>query len=269
MDPQEVQRRLDVAWPLARQAGKLTMTLFQRDDVAVERKSDNSPVTQADRQAEQLIRQEVARQFPEDAFLGEEFGEEEGTSGFRWIVDPIDGTKSFITGVPLYGTMIGIEWERESVAGVVYIPGLDEGVYARVGGGAWFVRGESEPVAASVSQRDSLADAVFLTSQVDSFGLRHAAEAYRELESACYITRTWGDCYGYLLVATGRADIMVDPIMSVWDAAALQPIIEEAGGKFTDWTGQPTIHSEEGLATTPALFEQVVGVTARFPKPSQ
>jgi histidinol-phosphatase len=259
----ELASRLDLAVGAAREAGQLTLGFFQREDLAVERKADNSPVTAADRQAEQLLRRRIREAFPDDGILGEEFGEEAGTSGFRWILDPIDGTKSFICGVPLYGTLIGVERAGASVVGVIYIAGLDECVYAAIGGGAWYTRGQSAPRPARVSQRDRLADAVFLTSQLDTFYLRGAQQVYLDLERTASITRTWGDCYGYLLVATGRADVMVDPVMNVWDAAALQPILEEAGGVYTDWSGRPTIHAGEGIGCNRALLDQVLAITRR------
>jgi len=259
----ELAARLDVAVSAAREAGQLTLTYFQRDDLAVERKADNSPVTIADRQAEQLLRRRIQEAFPDDGILGEEFGEVAGSSGFRWILDPIDGTKSFICGVPLYGTLIGVERDGTSVVGVIFIAGLDECVYAARGGGAWYTRGQAAPRPARVSQRDRLADAAFLTSQLDSFYGRGAQQVYLDLERSAYITRTWGDCYGYLLVATGRADVMVDPVLNVWDAAALQPILEEAGGAYTDWSGRPTIHTGEGIGCNRLLLDQVLAITRR------
>jgi len=266
----EVASRLALALTAGKEAGQLTLRYFQQDNFQVERKSDSSPVTIADRSAEQLLRERIAAQFPGDGILGEEFGASEGTgdstSGFRWILDPIDGTKSFISGVPLYGTLVGVEHEGRALAGVVFMPGLDEGVYASVGQGTWKWRGEQPPVRAQVSKRARLADGLFLTSEVDTFAQRGAAAAYDALQRTAYLTRTWGDCYGYLLVATGRAELMADPIMNVWDAAAVQPIIEEAGGAFTDWQGTPTIHSGEAIATNRLIHDEVLAITRQFPR---
>jgi histidinol phosphatase-like enzyme (inositol monophosphatase family) len=261
----ELASRFKFAQAWAREAGKSTLEHFQKG-VAVERKSDSSPVTIADRQAEQLLRDRIAAQFPADAILGEEFGEKAGDSGFRWILDPIDGTKSFISGVPLYGTLVGIEYESAAVAGIIEIPALSESISAAKGGGAWYRNGTAEPVQAAVAQSDDLSEGLFVISERYSFDDREAGEVFSRLESEAGITRTWGDCYGYLLVATGRALLMVDPIVSVWDAAALQPIIEEAGGAFTDWSGQPTIHSEEALATTTGLLPQIIEIMRPFRK---
>lgn len=263
-----VNSRLEAAVSMARRAGELTLTLFQKESLAIDRKDDNTPVTEADRQAERLVRREVCERFPADGILGEEYGEQIGTSGFRWIVDPIDGTKSFICGVPLYGTLIGVEHNGASVIGVIHIPGLDETVYAARGGGAWYTRGSSAPQPARVSLRDRLEESTFLTSQVDLFAARGAQQAYLDLQRTASITRTWGDCYGYLLVATGRADVMVDPEMSVWDAAALQPILEEAGGVFCDWGGRPTISAGEGIGCNRLLLDQVLAITRPFAAPS-
>ncbi len=252
---------------MAREAGRSTLTRFQQLDLSVERKSDDSPVTAADRDAERLMRARIAEWFPDDAIIGEELGTTDGTSEFRWILDPIDGTKSFIGGVPLYSTLVGVERAGEPTIGVIYIPALDEGVYAARGGGALYFRGASSPTPARVSNRP-LPEGIFVTSQVDSFAKRGAHGAFEQLQKAAYVTRTWGDGYGYLLVATGRAELMVDPIMNVWDAAAILPVIEEAGGSFTDWRGQATIRSGEGIATNGRIRDDVLAITRPFAKPS-
>ncbi len=257
----ELTEKLQAAVEWAKAAGKLTLTYFQQANYEVERKSDASPVTIADRSAEQLIRQRIAERFSTDGIVGEEFGLTEGTSGWRWILDPIDGTKSFISGVPLYGTMIGLERDGRSWAGVVYIPGLDEGVFAAHGQGCFHFRGEKSPTRAHVSKRAKLSEGLFVTSQVDTFRKRNGWEAFEKLQAAAYVTRTWGDCYGYLLVATGRAEAMVDPMLNVWDAAAVQPIIEESGGTFTDWQGEPTIHAGEAVATNGLVRDEVLAIT--------
>jgi histidinol phosphatase-like enzyme (inositol monophosphatase family) len=264
--------RYQLARRIAHSAGQLTLRYF-RQDLQVDRKSDDSPVTVADREAEKLLRQQISAAFPHDGILGEEFPETPGTSGFRWILDPIDGTKSFICGVPLYGTLVAVEcvgdseFAGDSVIGVIYLPALREGVHAASGHGAWYQMADGEPEPALVSQRSRLADGVLLTSQVDSFADRGAADAYRQLEQAAWITRTWGDCYGHLLVATGRAEVMIDPVMCLWDCAPLQPILEEAGGTLTDWQGKATIHAGEAIATNDLLLPEVLAVTRQFPRP--
>lgn len=263
-----VSRRLEMARQLAQEAGQITLQYFQTAELKIERKADNSPVTQADRNAEEFLRERIRRFFPGDAIVGEEFGEQPGDSGYTWILDPIDGTKTFVGGVPLYSQLIGILLGEESVAGVISIPGLDECIYAAKGQGAWWRKRASAPEPARVSQRARLAEGIFVTSQVDSFTHRGAAEAYLRLERAAYITRTWGDGYGYLLVATGRAEAMIDPVMNVWDAAAIRPVLEEAGGTFTDWKGQATIRGGEGVATNGRVLDEVLAITRDYPRPS-
>lgn len=257
----ELTHRLDLACRAAYEAGKITLDYFRRDDLAVQRKADDSPVTAADREAEQHLRKRIAEAFPDDAILGEEFPDREGTSGFRWILDPIDGTKSFIHGVPLYGTLVGVEHGGESVIGVNLVPALDECVYAAQGQGAWYVRGERAPVPARVSECARLSEGLFLTSEVANFEKTGRRPVYDRLQSVARLTRTWGDCYGYLLLATGRAELMVDPIMEIWDAAALVPIFQEAGGTFTDWEGRVNIHSRKGMATNGRVLDEALAIT--------
>ena len=261
----DVSSRLKLAQEIARAAGDLTLDFFQQASVQVERKGDDSPVTQADRQAELLMRERIMIAFPDDAIIGEEHGEVAGTSGYQWILDPIDGTKSFIAGVPLYSVLVGVVHDEVSVIGVILVPGLDECVYAAKGQGAWWSKGAAAPRQAKVSDRKRLADGVFVNSQVDGFATRSAWDADKKLERAAYITRTWGDGYGYLLVATGRVEAMVDPIMNIWDAAAIQPVMEEAGGTFTDWRGNARIDGGEGIGTNGHVLEEVLAITRDFP----
>lgn len=263
MEPQaaDVKQRLALAIEAGKAAGDVTLQYFGQGNYSVELKSDASPVTVADREAETLLRSRIQAAFPADSIVGEEFDDVKGSSGYRWILDPIDGTKSFIHGVPLYGTMIGVEFNSRSVAGVVLFPGLNECIYASVGQGAWHVRGDGEPQRAEVSKTSRLDQSLFCATSVASFSTFARGAAFEQLVEATQLTRTWGDCYGYLLVATGRAEVMIDPVMNVWDAAALQPIMEESGGTFTDWKGEPTIHNNEGVATNGHVLEQVLAIT--------
>jgi len=258
---EDMAARMECALRAAREAGQYTLQYFHRQDLAVERKSDDSPVTAADRGAEQLLRQQISDAFPEDGILGEEFPERPGTSGFRWILDPIDGTKSFIHGVPLYGTLIGLEYEAEPVAGVILIPALEECVYGAKGQGAWYQQGHSPRQPAKVSSCPRLAEALVVTSEIANFDAIGRWEVFQRLNREARLLRTWGDCYGYLMVATGRAEVAIDPIMNLWDAAALLPILQEAGGTFTDWQGRPTVCSGQGVATNGLLLEEVLTIT--------
>lgn len=256
----DLEPRLALAVEAAKEAGHITLKYFRRDDLDIELKCDDTPVTAADRLAEEHLRRRIAAAFPNDGIFGEELAEQPGTSGFRWILDPIDGTKSFIHGVPLYSTLIGVECDGRSVLGVIRIPALDEVVYAAHGLGAWHTRNDESPKPAHVSQQRSLSKSLFLTSEVLSFDKSGRHVVFDRLQNAARLTRTWGDGYGYLMVATGRADLMVDPIMALWDAAALLPILEEAGGTFTDWRGNPTYQAGEGVATNALLLEEVLAL---------
>ncbi len=255
-----IPSRLALAVEAAKEAGRITMQYFRQGDLEVQRKADDSPVTAADRGAEEHLRRRIAEAFPEDGILGEEFPERPGSSGFRWILDPIDGTKSFIHGVPLFGTMVAVEHDGRSVVGVILIPALDECVYAAEGEGAFYTVQGSSPRAARVSTRARLGEGLFVTSEVANFRTAQQREVYNHLESTARLSRSWGDCYGYLMVATGRAELMVDPIMNVWDAAAVQPIVEQSGGTFTDWQGRRSIYSGQGVATNGLILDEVLTI---------
>ncbi len=255
--------RLELARHVAKLGGQHTLNYFL-NDVQVDRKADDSPVTIADREVETMIRQEIQAAFPQDAFLGEEFGGDSGDSVFRWIVDPIDGTKSFIHGVPLYATLVGIEYQGRSVVGVIELPALGETVFAQEGHGTWIQHDDSLPERTCVADLNQLQNGLFVTSERSTFDCRDAGDAFARLEKASRVTRTWGDAYGYALVATGRAAVMVDPIMEIWDAAAVAPIVREAGGVFTDWQGRPSIHSREGIGAAPGVHAEVLKITRDF-----
>jgi len=262
--PASVADRLAVAIEATRLAAADTLRWFGAASLVVDRKADDSPVTQADRAAEAILRRELLGAFPDDAFLGEETGGSPGTSGYEWVVDPIDGTKSFVRGVPLYATLVGCRQAGRGVLGVIAIPALDEVAYAARGGGAWHVKGVSAPVAARVSARGSLAESLVCSSDFTSFdrwsGGKAAGSAARSrIEEACGLVRTWGDGYGYLLVATGRADIMIDPLLNPWDAAAVDVVVTEAGGRFSDWQGRDSIESGDGIATNGLVHEAALG----------
>ena len=260
IDIHELKQTLDFAVGIAREAGAMTLQYF-KGSFAAERKADNSFVTIADREAERFLRRQIEQTFPDDAILGEEEGEKSGGSGKRWIIDPIDGTYSFVHGVPLYAVLIGLEVSAESLLGVVNLPALNETVYAAQGLGCFY---NDEP--ARVSSTASLDEALLLSTDFgtcEQFGFGPAAEA---LQQRVHTRRTWGDAYGHVLVATGRADIMLDPVMNVWDCAALLPIIEQAGGTFTDWSGARTIDGGNAISTNGKLFGDVMDVIRKEQK---
>ena len=248
----DLRTLLDFAVRIAREAGAITQRYF-KGCLQLERKADNSLVTVADRETERYLRASIEQAFPDDAILGEEEGEKSGTSGRRWVIDPIDGTYSFVHGVPFYGVLVALEIDAQSVLGVVNLPALDEIVYAARGLGC-FWNGEL----ARASSTQALSEALLLATDFGSCEANGFGPAMRALQTKVGARRTWGDCYGHILVATGRADVMLDPVMNIWDCAALLPIIEEAGGTFTDWQGRKTIHGGNAISTNGLLFEEVM-----------
>ncbi len=234
---------------VARAAGNRAQEFFATS-LVVDTKADGSPVTIADRSAEQLAREWIGQRFPSDGIVGEEFGADRSSAARRWIIDPIDGTKSFLRGVPLWGTLIAVAEANEVIAGAAYFPALGDIIVAGRGEGCWWNDNKcSVSIVSEVS-----ASAVLGSGFIDD-GPR--GDRWAELIRQAALFRTWGDCYGYFLVATGRADVMVDPVVSEWDVAAFLPIIEEAGGVLTDWTGARTAQGGNAIATNAALAGEV------------
>jgi len=259
--PDEVLQRLAVAIDAAWQGAQLTLNFFGDRSLRVSTKKDLTPATEADRGAERRMRQIIRDSFPKDGILGEEFGEVRSRSGCRWILDPLDGTKSFVHGVPLFGTLVGVEAIGRCVIGVCVLPALDEFIYASSGRGAWHsLRGGPEQRARVSAVRD-LRKGLFCTTSVRTFDQIGRRDAFERIRRQSGLTRGWGDCYGHVLVATGRAEVMADPVVKIWDCAALQPILEEAGGTFTDWNGTPTVDSGNAISTNGLVLNQVLRVT--------
>jgi histidinol-phosphatase len=256
----ELSSRLQLAIEATSRAAGLILSFWQQDDLAVEAKLDESPVTAADRGAEQLLRAEILEAFPDDGVLGEEFGETAGTSGYRWVLDPVDGTKSFVAGVPLFGTLVGVEFGGESVIGVCRLPALGEVVYAARGTGTWWQTRTERARRVQVSSKKRLEDGLFCFTSVGGWDSVGRSDALIALCRTARLTRGWGDCYGHVLVATGRAELAIDPIMNLWDAAALVPLLQEAGGVYCDWTGRVTAAGGNGISTTPELLPQVMAI---------
>jgi histidinol-phosphatase len=244
--PPAVPALLDLAVDLARRGGDLTLRWFRKRDLRVEHKADGSPVTEADTAAERLIRAELERLQPDDAIIGEEEPERPGRSGIRWYVDPLDGTRAFTRGVPLYATLVAAYDEHGPAVGVIHMPALGETVYAGRGLGCHWNGGP-----ARVSEVAALQGAYLTTSAFDHW----SDAALVAVKSAGLVMRTWGDAYGYLLVATGRAEVMVDPTVSVWDLAPMPVILEEAGGRFTDFTGSVRPDGGSAVASNGRLHE--------------
>lgn len=254
----DLRKRLEFALEAARAASVHILKYYQTSQLVVDRKQDSSPVTEADRGAEVLLRERIAEAFPQDGVLGEEYGDTPGQNGYRWVLDPVDGTKSFIHGVPLFGTLIGLELDKECVLGVCRFPALDETVYGAKGLGAWWQLGSRPAVQARVSDVSKMSEALFCITTITRWDQIQRRATFDRFCQAAGLTRGWGDCYGHILVATGRADLMIDPAMNPWDCAALLPIVQEAGGSFVDWNGQPTIYSGNGLSVNAQLKDQVL-----------
>lgn len=243
---------LEVAMEAAHRAGRRTLAYFNTG-VSVDRKADETPVTIADREAERILRERIGHYFPDHSILGEEEGETVGNPDYRWILDPIDGTKSFISGVPLYGTLVGVEVRGRPSVGVIYIPGMDDMVAAADEMGCHW---NGRPC--RVSETSNLKEALVVTSSIMTGQAR--SDAFNNLAAATRLQRTWGDAFGYVLVATGRAEVMLDAILSPWDVGPMLPILREAGGRFTDWKGEETIYSGDGVATNAALHSAVLDI---------
>jgi histidinol phosphatase-like enzyme (inositol monophosphatase family) len=233
-------------------SGELIARYFRSSELEVETKSDESPVTVADREAEALMRDLIAKAFPEHGILGEEFGEERAAAEFVWTLDPIDGTISFAGGSPLFGTLVGLMHEGRPVLGGLHQPVLGQlcigdGTETRLNGRAVRVR-----------RQPRLSDATLLTTDIKYIGRYQSQEGFDNLMRNTGLFRTWGDCYGYLLVASGYADIMLDPVMSPWDIIPLIPIIEGAGGVISSWSGGTAHPSRSCVAAVPELHAEVI-----------
>lgn len=252
MDEPNLHEVLEFAVEAAQLAGAVTLGYFNAN-TPFELKADRSPVTAADRGAEQLLRARIQAAFPEHGILGEEFGEQPGGAAGRWILDPIDGTFSFLSGVPLYSVLVGFEWRGEMLAGVMHFPALHETLYAARGLGCW-CNGRR----ARVSDVSDLAAARLSVTSTKLFEQSGTTAALARLQTACLTDRGWADAYGYACLATGRVDIVVDPVMQIWDNAALLPIVTEAGGTFTDWTGRQTHTASAVVGTNGRLLNPVL-----------
>jgi histidinol-phosphatase len=240
---------VDAAWA----AGRRTLAWFQTE-VPVERKADQSPVTAADRDAERALRALIDARFPDHGIVGEELGAVREDASHRWVLDPIDGTQSFVRGVPIYGVLVALEIRAVPVVGVCHFPALGETVAAGDGLGCWWNGRRART--SSITRLDEA-----LVAYTEGRGLRaRLGEAWDRLERHTRVQRGWGDCYGHCLVATGRAEVMLDARMSPWDCAALIPVLREAGGTFTDWTGISRTDGGDAFSTNGPLFDDVLAL---------
>jgi histidinol-phosphatase len=246
-----LDRFLDVALDAAFSAGQATLAHF-RTPVAVELKGDASPVTVADRAAEAIIRARLASAFPDHGIVGEEEGADRADASHVWWVDPIDGTKAFLRGVPLYGVLLGLAIEGRIEVGVAHFPALGETVYACSGGGT-----RLNGRAVRVRDTERLEEAFCSFTDSRNFARYGRAGAFERLRDRCAYAAGWSDAYGHALVASGRLELMLDPVMNAWDAGPFPVLLREAGGRFGDWSGVETIHGGEALSVTERLWPQV------------
>jgi histidinol-phosphatase len=250
----EWRSRYEVALEASQRAGEFALQYFDQG-IAVEWKADDSPVTMADRGAEQLLRTAFLERFPNDGFLGEEFGDTPGKSGYRWIIDPIDGTRSFVRGIPIWGTMVGLEYKGELIAGIVQIPAMKQVYRALRGDGAW--RDERRLHVSSVASLDK---AHVYYSSISWFQKVNHEQQFLHLVRQTERQRGFGDFYGFLMVAQGSGEIMVEHGVHPWDLGALVPILEEAGGKLTAWDGKLDINKPDVLASNGLLHEAALRI---------
>lgn len=261
--------RYEVARDAARLAGRIALRYFESSgpggsatgslhQLEVAWKANLSPVTIADREAERTLRELLLSRFPRDGFWGEEFGELPGESGYRWIIDPIDGTRNFLRGIPLWGTLVGLEYRGEMIAGIVAFPALGYVYHALRGEGA-FRDGQR----LHVSQIASLEQGQLFYSGASWFLAGPCRDAFVALCLGTQRQRGFGDCFGFVLVAQGAGEAMLDYGVHPWDIAALVPIIEEAGGRFSDWSGQSTIHRPDVLASNGKVHDEILQLLRR------
>lgn len=255
--------RLAVARRVAREAGARARRSFRSPRLRVLWKDDGSPVTAADRAAEDLLRRRIAAAFPGDAILGEERGETAGRSGWRWVLDPIDGTRAFVRGIPTWGALVAVEWHGRPAAGVAAFPALDEELWASRGGGA-FWRDGRRVRRARVSREARLGRALIETLGGPAYRKAGLCEAYRRLSREVGTLRGWSDAYAFALVATGRAEGVVDFGLARWDVAPFAVILPEAGGRLSAWDGRSSLSTRRFLASNGRLHARLVAALRRF-----
>ncbi len=238
---------------LAKESGALIRPLFFDPGLSVDEKSDDSPVTIADRGAEQLLRERIHAAYPSHGIIGEEYGSERADAEFVWVLDPIDGTKSFTTGCPLFGTLVALLHQGQPVLGMIHQPVLEQLVL----GDGQTTTLNGKPI--RVRETSDLARATLLLTDRRDVKRHQNLERFERLEAEARIVRTWGDCYGYLLLSAGFADIMLDPVMNAWDLLALVPVVRGAGGRISDWSGnEPGTATNSIVAAVPALHQRVI-----------
>ncbi len=249
---------LVLALDLADEADAMTMARFRATDLVVETKPDLTPVSEADLAVEAALRRRLAVARPGHAVMGEEGGDDPGAgTDWQWIVDPIDGTKNYVRGVPVWATLIALKHQGATVVGVVSAPALGRRWWAASGGGAF-----ADGSAIRVSAVGSLGDAMLSYASLSGWEVRGLGEAFGALARRCWRTRAFGDFWSHVLVAEGSVDLAVEPEVSLWDLAAPKIIVEEAGGRFTDLAGTPTDDGGNAVSSNGLLHDEVLASLA-------
>jgi histidinol-phosphatase len=254
---------LELALELAGIADAITREHFRAADLKVETKPDMTPVTEADTAVEQALRERLEQARPEDAVLGEEYGESHPHRQRRWIIDPIDGTKSYVRGIPVWATLIALQDGEQSTVGVVSAPALHRRWWGASGRGAYVREGGADGRRIQVSAVTALSDAQLSISGFGYWEEQGRLDAALELIRACWRTRGFGDFWQHMLVAEGVVDLAAEPVVSLWDLAALQVIVEQAGGRFTDLGGVVTPAGGDALTSNGLLHDAALEIVGR------
>jgi myo-inositol-1(or 4)-monophosphatase len=242
---------------LAAASGRIIAPLYRNLSLSVDTKKDGSPVTEADRRAEEVMRSLIGKRFPDHGIMGEEYGTERGDAELVWVLDPIDGTISFTAGCPLFATLVGLLHRGRPVLGMINQPVTDQ-----------LCLGDCETTLLNgervhLREAAALSDATLLTTDMEAIGRHRDAAGFERLRRECRLVRTWGDAYGYLLLAAGRADVMLDPVMNPWDVLPLVPVVQGAGGVITDWYGRDVTVGDSCVAASRALHPRVIELLNR------
>ena len=248
----DLKSRYDAGIELAQKAAKIAMGYYETA-LDIEWKNDESPVTVADRETEKFLRSSLNKYFKQDGFLGEEYDDKPGDSGYRWIIDPIDGTRNFVRGIPIWATLLGLEYKGEMLAGITVAPGLNQTYRALRGEGAY-----RNDIKINVSTINTLGASQLFYSSISWFVKAGMEKEFLALASATEKQRGFGDFYGFVLVAQGAGEIMIEHGVHAWDVASIIPLIEEAGGKFSDWKGNKSIYAPDVLVTNGILHQQIL-----------
>ena len=237
---------------LAYESAQEILPYYYEPSLATQIKKDGSPVTIADQQTEKILRKRIKKKFPDHGIIGEEYDNERTHADYVWYLDPIDGTRSFIAGCPLFGTLIGLTFKGKPIWGVIHLPVLKQMIIGN--NHKTLLNGE----VVRVSKTDCLSKSLVLTTDYQNIDTYQNISLWNKFTKKVSMTRTWGDCYGYMTLASGRAEVMVDPILEPWDLMALIPIIQGAGGVITDYQGNPAHEGRSIIASNQYLHSEIL-----------